>query len=61
MHLAYVEAAKFVLGSRGISTEWGQMVYVTETKLRLDLPRESGSCKVGKVVLNETVTQKVGK
>lgn len=31
------------------------MVNVTETKLQLNLPRESRSCKVGKVVLNETL------
>lgn len=54
---AYVEAAKFVLVNRGIITERGQMANVTETKLRLNLPRESRSCKVGKVVLNETVTE----
>lgn len=60
MRLEYVEAAKLVLGNRGISTERGQMAYITETKLGLDVPKESGSCKVG-AVLNEPVTQKVGK
>lgn len=40
--------------------ERGQMVYVTEIKLWFDVPKESGSHKVG-AVLNEPVTQKVGK
>lgn len=56
MRLEYVEAAKLVLGNRGISTERGQMAYITETKLGLDVPKESGSCKVG-AFLNEPVTQ----
>lgn len=56
----YVEAAKLVLGNRGISVERGQMVYGTETKLRFDVPKVCGFCKVG-AVLNEPVTQKVGK
>lgn len=36
------------------------MVYVIKTKLQLDVPKESISCEVG-AILNELVTQKLGK
>ena len=57
MDLEYVEAAKLVSGKRGISMEGRQMVYVTETKLRLDVPKECSSRKE-RAVLNEPVTEK---
>lgn len=59
VHLEYAEAAKLVLGNRDTSTEWGQMAYITKTRLRFNVLKESGSCKVG-AGLNELVTQKEG-
>lgn len=60
VHLGHAEAAQLVLVNKGISVERGQMVYVTENELQFSVPKERDSCKV-EVVLNEPVTQRVGK
>lgn len=60
LHLEHVEAGKLVSGARGIGTERGWMVYVIETKLQFDVPKQSISCEVG-AILNEVVTQNLGK
>nr|XP_056700742.1 FRAS1-related extracellular matrix protein 1-like [Euleptes europaea] len=52
--------AQLVLVNRGIHTERGQSVYVTENDLQFNISKEMDSCKV-EVVLNEPVTQRVGK
>lgn len=52
--------AKLVLVNKGISVERGQVSYVTENELQLNISKERESCKV-KVVLNEPATQRVGK
>lgn len=52
--------AKLVLVNKGICVERGQAVYVTENELRFQTLNERDSCKI-EVVLNEPVTQRVGK
>ncbi|CAM5162590.1 unnamed protein product [Natator depressus] len=60
VHLGHVEAAKLVFVNKGISVERGQVVYVRDNELRFNVPEERNPCKV-EVVLNEPVTQRVGK
>ncbi|KAH0618554.1 hypothetical protein JD844_017886 [Phrynosoma platyrhinos] len=52
--------AKLVLVNKGISLERGQVAYITENELQFNISKERDSCKV-EVVLNEPVTQRVGK
>ncbi|XP_053105510.1 FRAS1-related extracellular matrix protein 1-like isoform X2 [Hemicordylus capensis] len=52
--------AKLVLVNKGISVERGRVAYVTENELQFNISKEKDSCKV-EVVLNEPVTQRVGK
>ncbi|XP_062991152.1 FRAS1-related extracellular matrix protein 1-like [Elgaria multicarinata webbii] len=52
--------AKLVLVNKGISVERGHIAYVTEHELQFNISKERDSCKV-EVVLNEPVTQRVGK
>ncbi|CAM4606366.1 unnamed protein product [Caretta caretta] len=60
VHLGHVEAAKLVFVNKGISVERGQVVYVRDNELRFNVAEERNPCKV-EVVLNEPVTQRVGK
>uniref|UniRef100_A0A8C3HKK9 FRAS1-related extracellular matrix protein N-terminal domain-containing protein n=1 Tax=Chrysemys picta bellii TaxID=8478 RepID=A0A8C3HKK9_CHRPI len=55
-----IAAAKLVLVNKDFSVERGRVVYVTDNELRFNVPKERNPCKV-EVVLNEPVTQRVGK
>lgn len=52
--------AKLILVNKGISVERGRVAYMTENELQFNISKERDFCKV-EVILNEPVTQRVGK
>ncbi|KAJ6662587.1 hypothetical protein lerEdw1_011724 [Lerista edwardsae] len=59
-NFGHLIVAKLVLVNKGISVEKGRVAYVSENELQFQTSNERDSCKV-EVVLNEPVTQRVGK
>lgn len=46
--------------NKGLKVKWGQSGYLDEGDLQFHIPRQKDACKV-EVVLNEPITQRVGK
>ncbi|CAI5777043.1 FRAS1-related extracellular matrix protein 1-like isoform X1 [Podarcis lilfordi] len=59
-NLEPLRGAKLVLVNKEIHVERGRAAYITENELQFNISNERDSCKV-EVVLNEPVTQRVGK
>uniref|UniRef100_A0A670JJE5 FRAS1-related extracellular matrix protein N-terminal domain-containing protein n=1 Tax=Podarcis muralis TaxID=64176 RepID=A0A670JJE5_PODMU len=59
-NLEPLRGAKLVLLNKEIHVERGRTAYITENELQFNISKERDSCKV-EVVLNEPVTQRVGK
>ncbi|XP_067846389.1 FRAS1-related extracellular matrix protein 1b isoform X2 [Heptranchias perlo] len=59
-YTGHTEADGLVLLNRGVIVGRGQHEYVTDNDLQFNIPKTKDSCKV-EVVLNEPVTQRVGK
>ncbi|XP_028668320.1 FRAS1-related extracellular matrix protein 1b [Erpetoichthys calabaricus] len=58
--VALPAAPSLVQLNRGLKVGRGQSVFVTDSELRFEIPKELDTCKV-EVVLNEPATQRVGK